>query len=70
MTTPTAPTAPTAKRAVQAALARLPDTASWEEIMYALYVVETVQGGLDQADVGQTLSHADASARFDALRTQ
>ena len=65
----TTPTAPTAKLAEQAALARLPDTASWEEIMYALYVVESVQAGLDQADAGQTLSHADVTARFDALRT-
>ncbi len=66
----TAPTAPSAKHAVQAALARLPDTASWEEIMYALYVVETVQAGLQQADSGRTLSHADAVARLDSLRTR
>lgn len=53
-----------AKHEAQKMITGLPDDASLEDIQYHLYVLETVQHGLDQIDAGQGVAHDQARARF------
>ncbi len=41
----------------------LPDTATWDDLAYEVYVRQAVETGLAEADAGQTVSHEDAMAR-------
>lgn len=55
---------PSAKDAAQEALDHLPDQASWDDIMYELYVKQKVDKGLQAAESGMTLSHSEAKRRL------
>ena len=44
----------TAKQEALDAIARLPDTADMEEIMYRLYVLENIRRGQQDAEQGKT----------------
>lgn len=48
--------AQTAKQEALEAIARLPDTADIEDIMYRLYVLENIRRGQQDADAGKTVS--------------
>lgn len=52
------------KRKILEAIQRLPDEASIEDAMECLYFLVKVERGLAQADVGETVSHADAEDRL------
>ena len=54
----------TAKQAAQAMLASVPDDASFEDIQYRLYVLETVTERLSAADRSEVVSHEEAVKRF------
>jgi predicted transcriptional regulator len=41
----------------------LPDTATWDDLAYEVYVRQAVATGLADADAGRTVSHDDAMAR-------
>lgn len=55
---------PTAKEAARRIIEELPDQASWDDIMYELYVKQKIEGGLEAADEGRTVSHAEARRRL------
>ncbi|MEO8167479.1 MAG: hypothetical protein ABI623_04470 [bacterium] len=48
--------AETLKKAALGAIAKLPDTATLDDIMYRLYVIEKVRKGQDAVKLGQTIS--------------
>jgi hypothetical protein len=44
----------------------LPDTATWEDLMYEIYVRESIEAGLADADAGRLVSPEDAISRIRA----
>lgn len=42
---------------------QLPDSATWDDLAYDVYVRQAVEQGIGQADRGQAMSHEDAHAR-------
>ena len=55
----------TTKERVQEVLDRLPDDCSLDEVLYNLYVLQTVDRGLADAEAGRTISHEQVA---DGLR--
>ncbi|MBP6299024.1 MAG: hypothetical protein KA365_01285 [Arenimonas sp.] len=49
---------------VAAMLNALPETSSFEDIQYHLYVLEKIKRGLDRAESEGTISHEDATKRL------
>jgi len=43
---------------------RLPDTATWDDIMYAFYIKIRIAASLKAAEEGNTDSHQDAKKRL------
>lgn len=43
---------------------RLPDDASWEDLMYQIYVREAIDAGLRDADAGRLVAHDEAVRRL------
>ncbi len=43
---------------------KLPDTATWDDIMYELYVKKKIAAGLKAADEGRVVSHEEAKKRL------
>jgi hypothetical protein len=54
----------TAKDEAMKLIARLPEEASWDEIMYKIYVKRKIEEGLKAADDGRTISHAEVKELF------
>ena len=44
----------------------LPDTATWDDLAYEVYVRQSVEAGLRDSDSGRVVSHDDAMARVRA----
>ncbi len=42
----------------------LPDDASWDDLMYEIYVRQAVEAGLADSEAGRTMEPADLRARF------
>lgn len=55
---------PNIKAKVREALESLPDDASWDDVMYLLYVRQKVEAGLRDVDEGRTLSVEVVRRRF------
>ena len=53
-----------AKEAARQIIERLPDQATWDDIMYELYVKQKIEAGLKAADEGGTVSHEEAKRRL------
>ena len=53
------------KETVRALLDRLPDDCSLDDVLYHLYVIQTVEEGRVDAEAGRTLSHQEVA---EALR--
>jgi hypothetical protein len=51
---------PDARRLVEG----LPDSATWDDLAYEVYVRQAIETGLADADAGRTLEHDDAVARI------
>lgn len=43
---------------------QLPDEASWDDLMYEIYVVQKIEEGIRAADEGRVLTHAEVRQRF------
>ena len=43
---------------------KLPDTATWDDIMYEFYVKSKIDEGIRAARDGDVLSHEDVQAKF------
>jgi predicted transcriptional regulator len=54
----------TAKQAAQQLIERVPDQASWDDIMYELYVKQKLEKGLKAVADGRTVSHEEAKRRL------
>jgi predicted transcriptional regulator len=54
----------TAKEEAIKTISRLPDEASWDEIMYKIYVKRKIEEGLKAADEGRTVSHEEVKELF------
>ena len=46
---------------------RLPESASWDEVMYELYVREAIDAGLADVAAGRTTPHEQVRARLSEL---
>jgi hypothetical protein len=55
-----------AKEQAKKVLESLPDDASWEDIMYKMYVSEKISAGLRDVNEGKVTSHEDVKKRFRA----
>ena len=54
----------TAKEDVRKILEKLPDDATFEDIQYQIYVQQQIRQGLDDAQNGRTLKHAQVEQRM------
>lgn len=54
----------TVKEEAKKLIDQLPDQASWDDIMYELYVKQKIEAGLKAAVEGRTVSHAEAKRRL------
>ena len=43
---------------------KLPDSATWDDIMYELYVKKKIAAGLKAAEEGRVFSHEEAKKRL------
>ena len=43
---------------------QLPEQASWDDLMYEIYVRQTVDRGIADADAGRVVSHDEAMRRL------
>ena len=58
-----------AKQHAREVLEHLPDDASWDDVMYELYVRESIDAGLADLAAGRTVPHEQVKARLrDILR--
>jgi len=55
----------TAKEEAIKTISRLPEEASWDEIMYKIYVKRKIEEGLKAADEGRTISHEEVKELFE-----
>lgn len=57
--------APTGKAAARQLVERLPEEASWDDLMYEIYVRQAIEEGLADAAAGRGVSAAAARAELD-----
>jgi len=55
---------PSAKEAARRIIEQLPEQATWDDIMYELYVKQKIEEGLKAAEEGRTISHEEAKRRL------
>jgi predicted transcriptional regulator len=45
-------------------LDNLPDTATWDDVMYRIYVRQAIEAGIEDSDQGRTLDVKEVRKRF------
>ncbi len=45
-------------------LENLPDNATWDDLMYKIYVRQSIEAGLDDSKAGRTIDVKEVRARF------
>lgn len=55
---------PTAKKQALEMVKKLPDKATWDDIMYGVYVRKKIEAGIQAAGEGRVVSHEDVRKRF------
>lgn len=45
-------------------LDNLPDSATWDDVMYRIYVRQTIEAGIKDSDQGRTLDVKEVRRRF------
>jgi predicted transcriptional regulator len=53
-----------AKQEAREVIERLPDSATWDELMYELYVRQKIAEGIKAADEGRVVPHEEVKKRF------
>ena len=53
-----------AKQAAKDILEQMHDEATWDEIMYELYIKQKIDTGLSEAEDGKTISHDEVKRRL------
>lgn len=56
--------ATTAKEAARHIIEQLPEQASWDDIMYELYVKQKIEAGMEAARSGRVVSQEEARRRL------
>lgn len=54
----------TVKEAAREIIDQLPDEASWDDLLYELYVKQKIEAGLKAAKEGRTVPHEEAIRRL------
>jgi len=54
----------TPKQAAKELIEHLPDQASWNDIMYELYVKQKIEAGVKAVAEGRTVPHAEVKRRL------
>ena len=57
-------TAPDIKLEARRLVDRLPTGASWDDLMYEIYVRQVIEAGLADAEAGRTVPHDEVRARL------
>ncbi len=55
---------PSAKDAARQIIEQLPDQATWDDIMYELYVKQKIEEGLADIEAGRTIPHDQVKAEL------
>lgn len=55
---------PTAKEQALAMVKKLPEKATWDDIMYEIYVRKKIDAGITAADAGRVVPHTEVKNRF------
>ena len=55
---------PSAKDAARQIIEQLPDQATWDDIMYELYVKQKIEAGLKAVEEGRTIPHEEMKRRL------
>jgi len=55
---------PSVKEQARKIVDELPDTATWEDLIYRLYVREAIEAGIADADAGRVIDVADVRAEY------
>jgi predicted transcriptional regulator len=53
-----------AKKQALEMVRKLPDKATWDDIMYGVYVRKKIEAGIQAANEGRVVSHEDVKKRF------
>jgi len=53
------------KQAAQELVATLPEDASWDDVMYRIYVRQSIEAGLRDSNAERTLSVEEVRRKFD-----
>jgi hypothetical protein len=54
----------TVKKEAKRLVNELPDDATWDDLMYRIYVRQSIEAGLRDADAGRVVSVDEVRARF------
>lgn len=57
-------TATSVKNEAKRLVENLPDTASWDDLMYGVYVRQKIEEGIKAADEDRVLTHEEVRKRF------
>ena len=55
---------PNVKQEAQHLVDSLPDNATWDDLMYTIYIRQAVESGLQDSDTGRVLDVSEVRARF------
>lgn len=58
------------KEAARSIVENLPEQATWDDLMYELYVKQKIEAGLKAAAEGRTVPHEEIKARLLARKSQ
>jgi predicted transcriptional regulator len=58
------------KEAARRIVDNLPEQATWDDLMYELYVKQKIEAGLEAAAEGRTVPHEEVKARLLARKSQ
>ena len=56
------------KEKVHCLLDELPESATWDDLMYKIYVRQTIEAGLEDSEAGRTTDVKELRARFELLK--
>ncbi len=52
------------KEEVQSLLKDLPEDATWDDLMYKIYIRQTIEAGLEDSKAGRTIDVKEVRSRF------
>mgnify|MGYP001592067073 CR=1 FL=1 len=55
---------PTTKKQALEMIKKLPERATWDDIMYEIYVRKKIAAGIQAADEGRVVPHEEVKKRF------